>query len=160
MFIKSLKEPYKSQAIQLYNKYKPELRKLPASNSHHSNYPGGLYDHTLNVMICTKELYICFSRIFDMYHTPLGFSYSKAIFTAFCHDLTKIYQYTKKPYRHHTKWSQQLFFDNKIKVDDMIINAMFNHHGSYGNRRGNPNALSYIIHFADVWSSQILEVKE
>jgi hypothetical protein len=133
---------------------------MSASKKYHSNYPGGLYQHTLNTMICAKELYTCFYKIFDIYHKPLGFSYSKAIFTAFCHDLTKWYQENKTPYRHHTKWSGQLFFDNKIPVTDDIINAMFNHHGSYGNRRGNPNPLAYLIHFADMWASQVLEKPE
>ena len=156
-FLNTLKEPFKSWGLQLHSKYRTYLLTNQSSSKYHCNYPGGAYDHTFNVMVCSKEVYRSLLTIFDIYHKPPGFSYSKLIFTAYVHDLTKEYQNNRKPYRHHTKWYEQFFRDNHISPPEDVMNALFHHHGSYGNRRSTPNSLSFVIHFVDMWSSQILE---
>ena len=68
IFLNSLVEPYKSDALILYHKYEKYLKISPSSKKYHSNYPGGAYDHTLNIMICVKEMYYALYNIFEIYY--------------------------------------------------------------------------------------------
>lgn len=152
-----IKDPYKTHALKLYKKYYTRFNEAPASKSYHLNFPGGLREHTLNVMICCKELYHAYFRIKDIFGQKQKVNYSKIIFVAFLHDLGKIHEYKEKPYRHHTNWIVDMLRENKIVLGEDLMNALFLHHGGYSGRRDKLNALAIILHSADMIASQVIE---
>jgi hypothetical protein len=149
--LEALIEPYRSNSLRLYEKFYHEFRTCPASKSHHCAYLGGLYDHTHNVIRVSKELWMTYCGIVP--GTPC---LDEVIYVAFLHDIGKIYEQTREPWRHHIWWVLEIMKDEHIYTTKEIKNAIICHEGSYGPCK-NYQPLGLLIHMADMITSNLLE---
>ncbi|MFA5216920.1 HD domain-containing protein [Sulfuricurvum sp.] len=157
--LEHLSEPYRAQALHLYDKYNTDFRSVPSSKDYHGAYVGGNYDHTFDVMKNCNVVYSFYLAFCKENNLPIKFSKDKLIFAAFLHDFGKIYQMTKKPYIHHTVWIFEILKSENIKIDNDVATALRMHHGGYGDRAGEPNEMSILLHCIDMLASRFLEVK-
>lgn len=151
----------------------------PCSGGMHLSKPGGLLEHTVNVMTIAEKLGV------TLYG---GAEYNKihnsVMIAAALHDLGKCGDFGKpnyipnklksgeisaaKPYKTNP---DLLYVDHEIrsiKIATMFIDlteeeefAILYHNGMYGNLRyalsGNETPLYMIIHWADMWASRVIE---
>jgi hypothetical protein len=155
LILQSLREPYRSQSTSLYHKYYDAFRKAPCSKLYHGNYEGALYNHTLNVIEYSVELY----RLL-VHEDCGGIDEDMVKFTAFLHDFAKPIQQqlSGRMFRWHYDIILDLCNDEKIELEPIIADALRCHHGGWGPKDCKfKNELSLIIHFADMWSANIIE---
>lgn len=102
--------------IKLYHHFKERYLITPSSSKeyYHCAYPGGLLEHTLNVIDYSLQLYALWSTNSKF---PLNFSRENVVFCALNHDLGKIGDFEDSYYKEHTdKWKKdrgELFIFNE-----------------------------------------------
>lgn len=156
--------------------------KAPCSGSFHLSKPGGLLEHTVNVMTIAEKIGVALYG---------GAEYNKihnsVMIAAALHDLGKCGDFgkpnyipnkltsgeisTAKPYKTNP---DLLYVDHEIrsvKIAAMFIDlteeeefAILYHNGMYGNLRyalkGKETPLYMIIHWADMWASRVIEKED
>lgn len=132
----------------------------PASRSHHSNYEGGLFDHSLNVIKKLCKLSDC-----------LGLKWSRAespIIVGLLHDVCKTITYDFKrdetPYFGHGTMSLMLIDDLDIKLNKDEKLCILHHMGAYEKDLWEEysNAIKICenvlwAHCADMYATKIME---
>ena len=154
----------------------------PCSGAYHLAKPGGLLEHTVNVMTIAEKLGVALYG---------GAEYNKihdsVVIAAALHDLGKCGDFGKpnyvpnilssgkvsdsKPYMTN---DQLLYIPHEIrsvKIAAMFIDltedeefAILYHNGMYGSLKyelqGNETPLYMLIHFADMWASRVVEKED
>lgn len=179
--IKELLEQIKHEqsnklVLNIFNDIKDELMSKPAAVKHHHSYAGGLYTHIKEVMNIAIDL---FDKSPDVYNC----NRDDVIIATFVHDFNKIDQYCTAPEWKKIKYQQE--FDKKPRVwlnesartvrlcsdyglilNDVILNAVCLHHGSWSTdidskygyvQTDDFTQLAILLHVADLLSSQVFD---
>ena len=155
----------------------------PASGGNHSNQAGGLAEHSLNVLHMAEKLSVaCFggANITDEFRNSI-------VIAALLHDLGKVGDYNKqmyvpnilksgkqseaKPWMRNKQLTNVPHAVRSIKLATLFIDlteneewAILAHDGLYDFMKyeimGHETELYMLIHFADLWSSKVLETSE
>lgn len=150
----------------------------PCSGAHHLAEPGGLLEHSLNVLTLARDL----ARAWES-----TISEESIVISALLHDLGKMGDHGKpnyaenylkdgsrssaKPYITNTNLvyiphevRSVLIAERYIYLSEEEERAILWHNGLYGQFRnditGKETELYMIIHFADMWASRITEKEE
>jgi putative nucleotidyltransferase with HDIG domain len=150
----------------------------PCSGAHHLAEPGGLLEHSLNVLTLAREL----ARAWES-----TIPEESIIISALLHDLGKMGDHGKpnyaenylkdgsrssaKPYITNTNLvyiphevRSVMIAERYIRLSEEEERAILWHNGLYGQFRnditGKETELYMIIHFADMWASRITEKEE
>lgn len=154
----------------------------PCSGGNHLACPGGLAEHTVNVMELAEKIGVTFLG---------GAGYNEiqdsVIISAALHDLGKMGQFGKaeyidnilasgkqsgaKPYKRNSELINVPHEIRSVAIASMFIDlteeeqhAILYHNGLYGPLKyeiqGNETPLYMIIHFADMWASRVTETKK
>ena len=150
----------------------------PCSGAHHLAEPGGLLEHSLNVLTLAREL----ARAWES-----TIPEESIVISALLHDLGKMGDHGKpnyaenylkdgsrssaKPYITNTNLvyiphevRSVLIAERYIYLSEEEERAILWHNGLYGQFRnditGKETELYMIIHFADMWASRITEKEE
>lgn len=124
----TFESPRREKLLELYNHFEDRLPITPASGKtyYHGAYPGGLVEHTLNVIKYAKQLYELWIHNGD---TP-NFTEEELVFAALNHDLGKVGD-LDEPYfvDHNEKWRKdrgEIFIHNdKIRWMDVADRSLF-----------------------------------
>ncbi len=147
-----------------------------ASTKYHSNYKGGLAEHSLKVVENIIKLYKTFKPEFPL---------EKAVFVALFHDVGKcglkekpMYVQKKEPINTEYYglgfkfvWKKNLTMNHSVlsiyhlakffDLDEDEIHAILYHNGLYDNLgnelRNNEKPLMLLLHWADMWASRFDE---
>lgn len=155
----------------------------PCSGSYHLAKPGGLLEHSLNVLHIAEKISV---GLYGAKNLNQEIKTSIQI-CALLHDLGKMGQFgkanytpnilksgeqsTAKPYESN---KELLYIDHEIRsiaIASMFIDltedeqfAILYHNGMYGNLKyalsGKETPLYMIIHWADMWASRVIEIKK
>lgn len=155
----------------------------PASGGNHSNQAGGLAEHSLNVLHMAEKLSVaCFggANITDEFRNSI-------VIATLLHDLGKVGDYDKqmyvpnilksgkqseaKPWMRNKQLSNVPHAVRSIKLATLFIDltedeewAILAHDGLYDFMKyeimGHETELYMLVHFADLWSSKVLEKSE
>lgn len=150
----------------------------PCSGQHHLSRPGGLLDHSLNVMNLARKL----NEAWDA-----NIPDESIVITALLHDLGKMGDHGKANYvenilkdgkrssaKPYLTNPELIYLDHEIRsvmIAERYISltedeeqAILFHNGLYGNFKfsiqGKETPLYMILHFADMWASRVVEVEE
>lgn len=154
----------------------------PASTQFHGAYDGALAEHSVNVLRAAEKLGVAwlggaeYNKIQD-----------SVVICALLHDLGKCGQFDKPYYVENLLASGKVSDSKPYKVNPDLLNvpheirsivmatmfidlteeeqhAILYHNGLYGSLKyeitGKETPLYMIIHFADMWASRVMEMKE
>lgn len=150
----------------------------PCSGQHHLSRPGGLLEHSLNVLEYARKLNEAWGT---------GIPDSSIVITALLHDLGKMGDHGKPHYIENIlKGGKQsaakpfvtnpdlvylehevrsvMIAERYIHLSEAEEQAILFHNGLYGVFKysipGKETPLYMILHFADMWASRVVEVEE
>src|SRR3989344_4999428 len=139
------------------------FKRTYGSTHNHQNWPGGYWDHIVEVMNRAVFEYRVNPR-------PFPFSLSDSLLVLFLHDLEKPWKYKISPggllvhnYDFKTDKDQHDFVRDKISECGIILtpeheNALYYVHGEgddYSNERRIMGPLAAFCHICDVWVARI-----
>lgn len=151
----------------------------PCSGAHHLSRPGGLVEHSLNVLDAARALNAAWGRPVEDHET--------LIITCLLHDLGKMGDHYKpnyvenilksgerssaKPYTTNTELTyipheirSVMIAERYIYLSEDEEKAILWHNGLYGEFKydiqGKEDELYMILHFADMWASRIIEKED
>ena len=158
---------------KFYLDFKEQFEEAPAAESKHHNFTGGLAMHTAEVIRAMFEIRDKLSSTSlqvpsEGFRTPeIKFEDADIVISAYMHDFAKIVQYQKdesgdwrfvKMTMPQETWTLMTLAQHGIPVTEDQTLAMLFAEGGFSDfhEHGTPNALSWLLHMADIWSSQIL----
>jgi hypothetical protein len=160
---------------QFYAIYKDEFEKAPAGQSKHHNFSGGLSVHTAEVIramfeiknLLSKETLLDVSKRDSIVCKQVEFSDEDVVVAAFLHDFAKIRQYVQDEQGDwkfvamtmpQETWTLMTLAQHGVPVtEDQALSLLYAEGGfSEFRDHGQPNSLSWLLHMADIWSSQII----
>lgn len=165
---------------QFYTAFKDEFEKAPAAVRHHHNFTGGLALHTAEVIRAMFEIRDKLTRKSLVLEMPLPetkpdqiiyttdeFSDSDIVIAGFLHDFAKIKQYVQdeqgdwqyvKMTMPQETWTLMTLAQHGVTVSEAQTLSLLYAEGGFSEFRdkGQPNGLAWLLHMADIWSSQII----
>lgn len=165
---------------EFYAKYKEAFELAPAATKHHHNFSGGLDVHTAEVIRSMFEIRDNLSskslvNSTENFKGDLGlivqrepeFSDSDIVLAAFLHDFAKIVQYTQNEagewcYQDMTMpqetWTLMTLAQNELSISEDLTRSLLYAEGGFSEflEHGYPNSLAWLLHMADIWSSQVI----
>lgn len=159
--------------LDFYNEYKEAFEKAPAGQRHHHNFAGGLAVHTAEVIRAMFEIRDHLSRNTiassgqELSVANSEFADRDIVISAFLHDFAKIKQYvedengdwfyTEMSMPQET-WTLMVLAQHGLKVTEEQTLALLFAEGGFSifTTHGRPNHLAWLLHMADIWSSQII----
>ena len=161
---------------QLYAAYKEPFELAPAGESRHHNFTGGLAVHTAEVIRAMFEIRDTLTAASLAHNHPMAaqlrfpahsFSDEDIVVAAFLHDFAKIVQYVQdeagdwkfsKMSMPQETWTLMTLAQRGVPItEDQALSLLYAEGGfSEFRDHGVPNALSWLLHMADIWSSQII----
>lgn len=158
-------EPNRSVCQRILKENDKLFRTVPGSTHNHQNWPGGYWDHLLEIMNIAALLYQKMNPL-----RKLSFSLSDALLVLFLHDLEKPWKYEAGPDGElrckkclDTPETERWFRDKKLYEYGIVLtpeqkNAMLYVHGElndYSSRQRMMGPLAAFCHICDVFSARI-----
>jgi len=160
---------------QFFAKYKEQFEKAPAGQSRHHNFTGGLTVHTAEVIRTMFELR---DKLTLTTLTPpdsqntikckeVEFRDEDMVLAAFLHDFAKIVQYAQDEQGDwrftpmtmpQETWTLMTLAQHGVSISEDLTLSLLYAEGGFSEFRdhGQPNSLSWLLHMADIWSSQLI----
>jgi len=148
----------------------------PCSGKYHLAKPGGLAEHSLNVLAIATQLYA--SKFAGESNIQSFCFYDSIVICSLLHDLGKAGQFGKPnyipedlPFGKYTTNKELLYVPHEVRsvaIASRFIElteeeqfAILQHNGMYGDLKnslaGKETPLQMILHFADMWASRVVE---
>ena len=162
-------QKYDVEVLSQYLIRETNFMYAPASSSKklHGCYPGGLLDHTLNVVTLAKSLYDSLLNVSDV---SQNIDVSDLVLAAFLHDLGKAHKgyyipsrEAEEPYKKgeiskipHDHLSVFMVSNIRLDIDFEVLEAILIHNGLFTGtgkdvmKKHNHSLLAWIIHSADM----------
>lgn len=164
--------------VAFYALYKEQFENAPAGQSRHHNFTGGLAVHTAEVIRAMLEIKRALSvksligqgghpQVDSIQCKEMDFSEADIVIAGFLHDFAKIVQYKQDEmgdWRYvdmsmpQETWTLMTLAQHGVHVSEDQTRALLYAEGGFSEflSKGRPNELAWLLHMADIWSSQII----